>query len=175
MDLKGIQKTIEKIGTSLPPNDDWLPTLIMEGKKPTIIGFAGDAMKNNGVKDIVAGHMTELIAENDPDVVYWITSAWALMQDAKGVSELDMELYRMGAIKLSEHKHRVEIVNAYCYGEKPKLREAFMIGRIQRNKNRPPTISKWKIIEGEGLTSEGRFPEAIRRGFKQAKGGKDKT
>lgn len=175
MNLKGIQATIEKIGTKLDPDGDWLPTLILEGKKSGVYGFGGEAMMNNQVKDLVAAEITELIVLHEPEVVYWVTSAWSLSHQNPGVSELDLELYRQGAFKISEHKHRVEIVNVYSYTEKPKPREVIMFGRINRHKSRSPTIGKWDIMEGPEVTSEGRFPEAVKEGFKKAKGGKDKT
>lgn len=172
MNLKRLQKTIEKIGESLPPNDDWMPALILEGKKAnSIFGFIGDPMGSSLMKEIVADQITRCIAEFKPDCACFITTAWSIDFGDKGASEAMVDLIRRGEIRPSQHPDRIEIVNAYCYGEQGESEgEALMVGHIQRFKDKHPKIKKWRIIEGN-TTAEGRFPEAIKEGFKLARGG----
>lgn len=170
MNLKGLQKVIEGIGKGLSPDSDWMPALILEGKEAnSIFGFAGNPMANDMMKDIVADQITRCIAEFKPDCACFITTAWSL--DFEGVPEEEVEKYRSAQIRPSQHPDRIEIVSAYCYGEKGESEgEAVMIGYIQRFKDSHPKIKKWKIMDGN-TTAEGRFPEAIQEGFKLARGG----
>lgn len=171
MDLKRLQKTIENIGKHLPPNDDWMPALILESKaKITIYGFVGDPMGGNRMKDVVAAGITDLIATERPDCACFITTAWTVDFEALGMpGEEELERWKRGNIKLSEHPDRVEIVNAYVYGERgPNEGECLMVGYIKRSPNKGPQISKWKIHQ-DGIEAEGRFPEAVKEGFRKAK------
>jgi hypothetical protein len=172
MDLNKLQKAIEKIGKSLPPKDDWIPALIIEGKEgASIFGFAGDAMFNNFSKDVVAKAITNCIAKFKPDCACFVTTAWSIDLEKSGIDEFDLELWKAGAMKIADHPDRVEIVNAYYYSrEGPEPEEALMIGYIQRYPDKGPTIRKWKIIK-EGASAEGRFPDAVKGGFDLAKGG----
>jgi len=172
MNLNRLQKIIERIGEGIPPKDDWMPVLILESKEQaSVFGFVGDPMSGQYAKDIVARKITECISTFKPDVACFITTAWSLDFEKGGLSELDMELYKMGSIKISEHPDRVEIVNAYVYGVRgPNKGEALMIGYIQRHPDKGPTIRKWKVIK-EGASAEGRFPDAVKEGFELAKGG----
>lgn len=173
MNLKRLQEIIEKIGESLPPNDDWMPALILESKEQvTIFGFAGNPMGGSRMKDLVAAQITKCIEQLKPDCACFISTAWSIDFEGKPPpSGAMVELIRKGEIRPSQHPDRIEIVNAYCYGEKGENEgEALMIGDIQRFENSHPKIKKWRIIE-EGATAEGRFPEAIQDGFKLARGG----
>jgi hypothetical protein len=167
MNLNKLQKTIEKIGGTLPPTDDWMPALIVEGKKEvSIFGFIGDSMGDQLAKDTVASKITELIAEFKPYFVCFITTAWSVDFEKENLDELDKELWTAVAMKVSEHPNRVEIVNAYCYGvQGPNKGESLMIGYIQRFPDKGPRIKKWKVVK-EGASAEGRFPDAIKEGFK---------
>jgi hypothetical protein len=172
MNLRRLQRTIEAIGEGLPPKDDWMPTLILESKKAnSIFGFVGDSMGGDLMKDITADQITRCIAEFKPDCACFITTAWSLEFEEGEVGELQAEMMRSGKIRASQHPDRIEIVNAYCYGEKGESEgEALMIGYIQRFKDRGPKIKKWKIIE-EDASATGRFPDAIKEGFRKARGG----
>jgi hypothetical protein len=172
MNLRRLQRTIEAIGEGLSPEDDWMPTLILEGKKASsIFGFVGDSMGGDLMKDITADQITRCIVEFKPDCACFITTAWSLDFGDEGPSEAMVDLLRRGKIRPSQHPDRIEIVNAYCYGEKGESEgEALMIGRIQRFKDRGPKIKKWTIFEDDA-SAEGRFPDAIKEGFKLARGG----
>jgi hypothetical protein len=172
MNLKRLQKTIEAIGTHLPPNDDWMPALILERKgDATIFGFVGDPMGGDIAKDVVALTITRCIKEFKPDCACFITTAWTLDFNALGSDEAFIEKVRTGQIRPSQHPDRVEVVNAYCYGERGESEgEALMFGYIQRFKDSHPKIKKWRIIEDD-TSAEGRFPDAIKEGFKLARGG----
>jgi hypothetical protein len=175
MNLKGLQKVIEKIGRELPPGDDWMPALILESEKAVnIFGFVGEPLVNTQAKDQCAEQIADLISKFKPDCACFVTTAWSVSSDKKGkggLSELEVELWRMGAMKLSEHPRRVEIVNAYCYGIRgPNKGEALMIGHIQRFPDKGPRIKKWIIMDDE-TNAQGRFPDAIKKGFELAKGG----
>lgn len=174
MNLERLQKTIEMIGLTLPPNDDWMPALILEKRnKVEIFGFAGNSMGGDLIKDIVADQITRLIADFRPDAACFITTAWTLDFGDKPASEEMIRKLRSGQIRPSQSPNRIEVVNAYCYGERGENEgEAFMMGYIQRFKNSHPKIKKWRTIAGDSeLTTEGRFPDAIREGFQQARGG----
>lgn len=151
-----------------------MPALILEGKGEkanAIFGFMGESMRNEMMKDITATHLTMCIAELKPDCACFVTTAWSLDFEAMNASEALIEAFRSGRIRASQHPDRIEIVNAYCYGERGESEgEALMIGYIQRFKDKGPTIKKWKIIS-EDVSTEGRFPEAIKEGFKLARGG----
>jgi hypothetical protein len=175
VDIKRLQKTIEEIGKRLPPNDDWMPALILESKsKVTVYGFLGDPMGGHQMKDRVADEITELIATDKPDVACWITTAWTVDFEKMGpMGDEELERWKRGNIRLSQHPDRIEIVNAYVYGERgPNEGEVLMMGFIRRSKNKGPEIKKWKIFDQEGIEAEGRFPEAVKEGFQKAKGGK---
>jgi hypothetical protein len=170
MDLNELQKIIEKIGVTLPPKDDWMPALILESEKEgaSIFGFVGDAMGSQMAKDVVAQAITSCIIRSKPDCACFVTTAWSIDFEAEGVSELDMELWKSGAYKLKDHPKRIEIVNAYVYAVRgPNKGEALMMGFIQRFPDKGPKIKEWKIIK-EGATAEGRFPDAVKKGFQLA-------
>lgn len=145
-----------------------MPVIILEGKSGnSVYGFPGDSMGSYEAKDMAASAMTELIRQNKPDCACFVSTAWTV----EGLSELDAEMYKSGSIKLSEHPKRIEIVHAYCYGERgPNEGEALMFGYIQRYPDKGPRIKKWKI-HNDYDACMGRFPEAIKEGFKQARGG----
>lgn len=173
MNLKRLQKTIEKIGRKLPPEDDWMPALILESKaKFAIYGFVGSPMSGDRMKDVVAAGITDLIATERPDAACFITTAWSVNFEAMGVpGEAALEQWKRGDIKLSEHPARIEIVNAYVYGERgPHEGECLMVGHVKRFTDKGPEIEKWEIHQ-DGVTAEGRFPEAVKEGFQKAKGG----
>jgi hypothetical protein len=172
MNLTKLQKSIEAIGENLLPDDDWMPALILEGKgAASLFGFVGNSMGNDLMKDIVADQITKCIAEFKPDCACLITTAWSIDFGDEPASEAMTELLRRGEIRPSQHPDRIEIVNAYCYGEKGESEgETLMIGYIQRFKDKSPRIKKWKIIEDDA-SAEGRFPDAIKEGFKLARGG----
>jgi hypothetical protein len=172
MNLKRLQRTIEKIGENLPPGDDWMPALILEKKESvSIFGFIGNPMGGTVMKDLVAETIMNTIAEFKPDCACFITTAWSLDFGAMGSPQEMIDRYIRGELRPSQHPDRIEIVNAYCYGERGESEgEAMMVGYIQRSKDKGPKIKKWKIID-KGATAEGRFPEAIQEGFKLARGG----
>ncbi len=169
MKLEGLQEVIEKIGEGLPPGDDWMPALILENEKEaTVYGFAGDFMSNQRAKDEAAKMITRCIVEFKPDCACFVTTAWTIQLDMDGVSELDLELHKMGTYKIKDHPKRVEIVNAYVYAVRgPNKGEALMMGYIQRFPDKGPKIREWKIIKEEA-TAEGRFPDAVKQGFQLA-------
>lgn len=174
MNIKKLQETIEKIGKGLGPEDDWMPTLILENKKESsIFGFIGDSMGNEYAKDMVAGKIIALIAEFKPDTACWITTAWTLDFDKDKLrKDPRMEAFMQGKIRLKDQPDRIEIVNAYCYGVRGENEgEVLMMGYIKRFKNRHPEITKWKEMGGtDDFTAKGRFPEAVHEGFRKAKG-----
>jgi hypothetical protein len=171
MNLKKMQDIIEKIGKTLPPKDDWMPALIIEGKTMVeVYGFVGDPMGGQFSKDLVARKITDCIETFDPDAACFITTAWSLDFEKGGMDDFELELYKAGATKIKDHPKRVEIVSAYVYGVRgPNKGEAFMMGYIQRYPDKGPSIKKWKVVT-EGASAEGRFPDAIRKGFQLAKG-----
>jgi hypothetical protein len=169
LNLKKLQSIIEKIGEETPPKDDWMPVLILEGRKEvTVYGFIGKPMEGEYAKNSTARKITESIAAFKPDVACFITTAWSLDFEKGGISERDVEAYMSGAIKIANHPARVEIVNAYVYGVRGSNKgEALMIGYIQRHPDKGPTIKEWKVIK-EGASAEGRFPDAVKEGFQLA-------
>jgi hypothetical protein len=174
VDLERLKKTIEGIGKHLPPQDDWMPALILESKAAiTIYGFVGNPMGGHRMKDAVAEEISNLIATDKPDSACFITTAWTVDFELLGITgEEELERWKHGAIKLSEHPARVEIVNAYVYGERgPHEGECLMVGYIQRSETKGPRIKSWKIHADE-VEAQGRFPEAVKEGFRKAKGGK---
>jgi hypothetical protein len=173
MNLKRLQRTIEAIGTGLAPKDDWMPALILEGKKAVnIFGFMGDPMSGDRGKDLVAMQITKMISEFKPHTACFITTAWSIDFGDEPASESMAELLMTGQIRPSQHPGRIEIVSAYCYGEEGENEgEVLMIGYIERFSDAHPKIKKWKILDDGGLTAQGRFPEAIQEGFKLARGG----
>jgi hypothetical protein len=168
MNLERLQKTIEEIGTSLPPEGDWMPALILEKPEDvSIFGFVGDAMKNDYTKSRTAEQMIELICEFKPHTACFVTTAWTL--DWEGIPNRDERLkgFMDGTLRVSQQPDRIEIVSAYCYGEKGENEgEVLMMGYIQRFKDKHPKIKRWKIMGGQDdVSAGGRFPEAIKKGF----------
>jgi hypothetical protein len=173
MNLKKLQRTIEKIGRHLPPGDDWMPALILEGKyKATVYGFMGNSMEGEVMKNAVAAEITDLIATDKPDCACFVTTAWSVDFEALGESgEELLEQWKRGHTRLADHPNRVEIVNAYVYGERgPNEGECLMVGYVKRSGDKGPRVSKWKIHTDE-VSAEGRFPDAVKEGFRKAKGG----
>jgi hypothetical protein len=173
MNLKKLQSVIEDIGTSLSPEGDWMPALILENPKEcSIYGFVGDSMKDDFMKDRTAEQITRLIIENKPFSACWITTAWTLDWEKDPESSKRIDAFMSGRLRVSDQPDRIEIVNAYCYGEKGENEgESIMFGYIQRFKDKHPKITRWKIVEGkDDFTAGGRFPEAIQEGFSRAKG-----
>jgi hypothetical protein len=161
---------IELIGGGLPPNDDWMPALILENKgSASVFGFTD--LDGDEAKDIVANKITEVIAEFKPDTACFITTAWTLEFEKEKSSEAEIARFMSGHLRIRDHPNRIEIVSAYCYGDLGENEgEALMIGYIQRYPNQGPQIKRWKIMDDDITTAEGRFPDAVKDGFKQAKG-----
>lgn len=148
-----------------------MPALIIEGKEQaSIFGFIGNCMDDQIGKDAIANQITKVISEFKPDCACFITTAWSIDFEAEGMDEFDMELWKAGAFRVRDHPNRVEIVNAYVYGVRgPNEGEALMMGTIERFPDKGPRIKKWKVFE-EGASAEGRFPDAVKEGFRKAKG-----
>jgi hypothetical protein len=169
MNLKRLQNIIEKVGEGIKPKDDWMPVLILEGKKETsLYGFVGGPMEDQSSKDIVASKITACIETFKPESACFITTAWSIDFEKNKMDEFDLELWKAGATKLADHPNRIEIVSAYVYGVRGENKgEALMIGYIQRHPDSSPTIKRWNVIQ-DGASAEGRFPDAVKRGFRLA-------
>lgn len=174
MNLQKLQTIIESIGTSLPPQGDWMPTLILENKTDcSIFGFVGDSLKNEYTKDRTAEQMINLIREFKPHTACFITTAWTLEWDKeRNKKDPRLEKFMRGELRVRDQPDRIEIVSAYCYGEKGENEgETLMVGIIQRFPNKHPKIKEWRTMGGaDDTTAAGRFPEAIKEGFSRAKG-----
>lgn len=174
MNVKSFQRSIKAIGENLGPNEDWMPTMILEkrfnGEDHTaIIGLTEEFMKDQETKDDCAVLMTETIAKNKPDAVCFISTCWTLIMD-KDHGPTQEEIQKTIKAGLSKHPKRVEVVLCICCGERGEAEgESMMMGFIKRSRSHP-VIERWDIqmIGGDNAIS-GRFIEAIREGFKQAK------
>jgi len=175
VNLKKLQKTIEKIGEGIDPQDDWLAHLIMEKKgEGTICAFDPAFFMSQESKDNCAEAIIKTISVLKPDCACFITTAWTINFEENNVSDLDVELLRSGTMRLADHPKKVEVVSAFCVGERGESEgEVLMMGFIERSPDKHPRIKKWKIMPG-GMDSEGRFPEAMREGFRLARNGKEK-
>jgi hypothetical protein len=125
-----------------------------------VIGMVVDLNVEDG-KDKTADMMTMLIAITNADAAMFISTAWTAPPNPDG-----------SISRLSKHPLRKEVVSAYCMGVRGEADgEATMLGYIQRSPDKPPVITDWKIYESEKtdeFTTRGRFPDAMREGFKLA-------
>ncbi len=162
MNLDKMKKSIEDIGTELGSQEDWMPALIMEKQgQSMILGLGGDCMGNQETKDMTAKLMTALISDIQPESVCFVSTARSVRMDPE---RADNEKLMSGTIRVSQHPDRYEIVVCACAG---KDWEKTMIGEILRSPDGPPKIKKWDMLPGG--RSEGRFPDALRDGFKNRK------
>jgi hypothetical protein len=162
MNLHGFRKSIEKIGETLEPDEDWMPTLIIEkGRKYIIIGLVGDCMRDQGAKDMTAAFMIKVISESGCDAACLISTAWQLSLSLK-----DHDILKPGPIRPSTDPRRVEIVMCCCVGRTGESDgEQMMTGAIERSKGHHPKIRKWETMDSKAIF-KGRFFEAMKEGFK---------
>lgn len=169
MNLKEFQNQIEFVGKGLGPDDDWMPVLFLEKDKAiAVIGMM--LMENDAMKDLCAYMLTKVISLTNPDSACFITTAW--MSEAKDKykeytkDELHDAFERGYITRPSKDPDRIEIVNALCIGVRGENDgEAFMVGRIQRNPGKPPTIKKWDVHDEPEINVTGRFADAMKKGF----------
>lgn len=162
MNLIKFRKNIEEIGSTLKPDEDWMPALILE-KQDKMIIVELMCMGNDEQKDIEALLITKIISSMRPDAACFVSTCWSLKMDPKDpISEAQ---YHAGLIRPSTHPNRVEVVMCLCVGERGESEGEAMMGTIERSKHKPPKIKKWENMP-DVYQSEGRFIEAMRAGFK---------
>ena len=163
MNLKLFQKMIEDIGTKIPPDDDWMPVLIVEKEgKGIIFGLAPEFMKNDRMKDVCAVLMSKTISMLKPDAACFMSTAWmSTLEKKQGEECAKSGVYPRPSLD----PNRIEIVVCVCMGRKGESDgEIMMTGDILRRRGKHPIIKKWKIHDSETECS-GRFPDAMREGF----------
>ena len=168
MKIDELKRTIEHVGTGIPPDGDWLPMLIAEkdigGEKPstTIIPMPGST-DDEATRMIAALAITGTLRTLKATAAVWITTAWTVRLDhATDAEKRDvMNLARQH--KLMQHHAKIECVVAMV-----AARHAPMIGltgRIIRSRDNHPKIEWMKDWDENGSAHfGGRFPEALREG-----------
>jgi len=151
-----------------------MPALILESRKESsVFGFVGDCLSTQHSKDIVAAKIEQLITEFKPHTACWITTGWTLdFGEDPAKADPRMDDFIKGRMRVKDQPDRIEVVSAYCYGEKGENEgEVLMLGYIQRFKNSHPKIKRWRTLGGaDDVTAEGTFPEAVKSGFQKTKG-----
>jgi len=170
-----LKKTIEHVGTGIPPKGDWMPTLIYEKDgKITIMGMAGVAFKDDLDRKMVANLITRTLQAEKADAAVWIVTAWALMLNQDPTPE-ELEKGLDAKTKLSiamsdAERHivhtrpdKVEIVGVLM-AERGNPMVKSMMARIKRTPDSHPTLA-WEPGEQIGAL-KGLFPEALEEGLK---------
>jgi len=160
MKVEQFKNAIERIGETLDPDGDWLPTFFIEkdGKVAVMGLFMPDNLEGH---DMVARLMTIVTAITNADAACFISTAWIAPPNPDGT-----------ITRPRDHPNRKEIINGYCMGIRGEADgEAMMMAKIRRSPDKPPVLYDWQLYESEGedeCTIEGRFPDAIREGFRLA-------
>jgi hypothetical protein len=90
--LLAIRETVEHIGKSLPPDDDWMPVVFVEGTFPAdmpdvrpedvgkegiiIVGFTYNVMESDESKDFLAGIMRGLAIKMKAKGMTFLSTVW---------------------------------------------------------------------------------------------------
>jgi hypothetical protein len=161
MKVEQFKNAITDIGNGLSPTGDWMPTLFLEKDgKIAIMGLVGMPDQDEG-KDWMAGIITVTIAITNADAVCLIMSAWTAPPNPDGT-----------ITRPRDNPNRKEAITGYCMGVRGESDgEAMMMGYIQRSPDKHPVITDWTMLESEEeneLTTKGRFPDAMRDGFRKA-------
>ncbi len=168
MNLKSFQERIERVGTNLDPDEDWMPVLFLEKDNDmAMVGLL--MMEDEQQKDMCAFVMEQLVRTTNPDSACFLSTAWMSRMREDNTYKNDEEIkeaYRTGEIlPPSKDPNRKEIVIAVCIGVKGENDgEAMMMGEIERSPDGPPRIKEWTIHDDEWGMS-GRFADAIKKGF----------
>jgi len=196
--LIGIRETVEDLGKFLPPGDDWMPTVLVDGIFPAdmpkvepeqigkngmlVVGLGGDMMNGDANKDLTATLMMLMAIKLKAKGMTFISTVWvSQMVKPEGENEY-LET-------LSEEERRKYIyAQARAHGrpaDDPNRKERLMLlsvyfggpddgtkiafADIKRDQINPPTLHDWTLIDGGGENFFGRFPEAIYAGLKIAR------
>ncbi len=164
MGFTKLKQKIEDIGTSLDPDGDWAPVLIVERQDNKMINCLL-MMHNDETKDMCAKIMTKIIMETQPESATFISTGWlSKYNDRHEDKESFMNKLESGLIaRPSEDPNRIECV--ICIVVEQSGKNAMIIGEIERSSTYPK-IKKWTEVD-EANSLDGRFAEAMREGFKR--------
>lgn len=196
--LMWIRTSAEKIGKDLGPNDDWMPTVFVEGTFPAdfpnvlpeqigkegmiILGLAGGFMDNDTTKDFVAFMMTRLAKKLKATGMTFLCTCW--MSQPPHTKEDDMPeglteeqqrefVYARARAfgppsKDPNRKERLMMLSVYYGGVDDGTK--FIFADIKREKDKPPVLYNWNLIDATGeMEFMGRFSDAIYEGLKLAR------
>lgn len=195
--LISLRKTTEDIGTSLEPDADWMPTVLVEGTFPAdmpnvkpemigkegivIIGLAGGFMNSDQSKDLTAIIMTGAAKALQAKGMTFISTIWMIeyqnsQAESDYIASLPEEEKRKYVYDLAkaqgpprEHPNRKErlMLMSVYYGGEDDGTK-IAYADIKREKEKHPILFNWKLMDGSGENFFGRFPEAIYAGLRMA-------
>ena len=160
-----LKETVERIGTDLEPQDDWMPTMICYGDMPAIVGIPELGDKN--AKGIICNVVIpELLKKTKPEFVALITMGWMKEYDPKtleGAAEMarDEATYDRGNI--ADRPGRSEVLTIQIVGKDGSERQLFAY--VHRYPTSAPLL-QWR--EHNCTHSEGLFPETLRSAMEAA-------
>jgi hypothetical protein len=196
--LMSLRETIEDIGKDLPPEDDWMPVVMVEGIFPAdmpgvkpeqigqpgiiVLGMAGNLMNHDAGKDFVAIMMEGMAEKFRATAMTFISTAWASTPPARKMSKAEEEYYKNES---EEETRKRMYAEAKAFGrpsEDPNRKEIVIVLSVAYGGEDDGTkIATADIVRSKGppqLTNwkiiapgvgfTGRFPDAIYQGLKKA-------
>lgn len=160
----GLKNTLEGIGETLGPEDDWIPVMLMYGgEKDAIVGLPSLADHKEVMSDLL---IPKLIADHKPEFVALVTMGWAKDYDVstlEGTAELarDEAMYEVGNI--ADRPGKYETLVGHIVDKDGN--EAQLFGYVHRHPTLSPTI-QWRddlCTDIPKDKSAGRFPDALRK------------
>ncbi len=188
--LMSLRRVVEEIGGMLPPEDDWMPVVIIDGSIPKtgplpkgfedkkrgekgrfIFGI-GDFMGSDDGKNILAQLMRAAGMALRAETMTFISCVWASISPGIKIdqgnlsdeefAEADAMRYRKEHGTPSQDPNRIEklMMMSVSYGGEDDGPKT-AFASIKRYKDKPPALYDWVINDGEESGFIGRFPEAI--------------
>jgi hypothetical protein len=167
-----IKSSVESVGTTLKPDDDWVPVLWAASAEGKVGLFAIPQMGDPDSKDAAAAIIPIVIGEFKPKIAALVMTAWSKHYDAsdpiKHAAELARDEAKAGGFgRLEPLDDKCEIVCVWVFDQDGN--ERGLVADITRYPTLHPVLS-WRQ-DMDGATATGRFPEAMRAGFALARGG----
>lgn len=158
-----VREMVEGLGTRLAPDEDWIPVMFLFDKDGTaeiaLIPQAGyDEHKAEVCKHVIPG----IIKQSKPQWATLVQMGWTIRYDPstlEGRARIARDEATYPAGRIEDRPGRTECLTILTVGLDG---ESLDIADVIRGNSSPPRLV-WR--EREGNRHEGRFVNALRRGF----------
>jgi hypothetical protein len=172
--LLAIRETVEHIGKSLPPDDDWMPVVFVEGTFPADMPdvFLAGIMRGLAIKMKARGmtFLSTVWMSHVKDPAYF-------KPGPENESEEDMKRRALDEAEAWRKKHgppskdpnrieRIMLFSVYYGGIDDGTKMAY--ADIKRSPGKHPVLQDWHLHDAAEMGFTGRFYDAVYEGIKEA-------